>query len=124
MERKGRQLSIPEFRDLVVKSADSFGALKEFDNLRAVFDFGVEIDPTYHLFHWGLARYYAMKGDKVKTLECLQRMYENMAREDRKPKEILATLGTVRTVPEDDRFMRDFMKDPEFKQSIKKMREQ
>ena len=123
LERKERQLSIPEFRDLVVQAADSFGALKEIDNFRAVFDFGVAIDPSYPLFHWGLARYYAAKGDKGKTLECLGRMYENIAKEDRKPKDILFTLNTVRTVPEENSFMKAFMKDPAFKQAIKQMRE-
>jgi hypothetical protein len=123
LERKERQLSKAETRDFVVQAADSFGAQRKIEDLRSTFEYGTSVDPTYHLFHWGLARYYAAKRDKVKALECLGRMYSNMAKADRKPKDILFTLGTVRTVPEEDALFKEFLKDPEFKRAIKEMRD-
>ena len=46
-----------------------------------------------------------------------------MAKGDREPKEIAYTLGTVRTVPEEDELFKEFLKDPAFKRALKEMRE-
>lgn len=119
LEKQKSELTKPQIRKFVMELADSLGALRRVADYKTVLEFGVEKDPTYYQFHWGLASYYAAQGNRLQTLAELQLAYDTYETPIRK----MAGMVGQPTPPDPFNlavFTR-FSKDEEFRKAVKKM---
>lgn len=75
LEQKQRQLDAVHWRKLLGYLLDIYSAAGDRANLKALLDYGVGNDPTFPLFHLGLAYYYADQGDMDNTIAALEKAY-------------------------------------------------
>lgn len=75
MERKGRQLDVAHWRSLIGYLLDIYSATGDRARVRELLDYGVSNDPTFPIFHLGLAYYHAAQGDMDNTIAALQKAH-------------------------------------------------
>ena len=113
LEQHQRQLDTAFWRDLVGKLADAYGAIVNRVQAREVLEYGINNDPTYPVFHMGMARLYASQGDVDGTLAALEKAAFNL--KHGQPPKSLPDLNY------DPAFAR-FMKIEKFRNALKAMK--
>lgn len=77
LERQKRELSQPDWRQLVMTLANARGATDDVLRAREVLEYGAAAEPTYAFFHHGLARLHAYLGDLDAAIASLDKAYEH-----------------------------------------------
>ena len=115
LERAGRQLSQPNWRQLIMALANAHGAADDPARAREVLEYAVAAEPTYPYFHHGLARLHGFFGDADKSIASLEKAYEFAP----KPEGFLA-----RGLPDPltDAAFAKFKDDPKFRDAVKAMK--
>ena len=120
IEQKTQSISDTEFRILLTELADAYGAVKKSEEFKQVLDYAVTRFPSYYVFKWGLARYYANQNDLDQTLSALEKAFAEHPKSPRMP-------GLVsETAPDplrDPAFAR-YKKDERFLKAVKEMQKQ
>jgi tetratricopeptide (TPR) repeat protein len=75
LEQQQRRLDIGQWRDLVGKLTDSYGATSDRARAKEVLEYGISNDPANQTFYMGLARLYATLGDVDNTIASLQKAF-------------------------------------------------
>lgn len=75
LEQKQRQLDDEHWRNLIGHLVDLSVAAGERTRAKELLEYGIGHDPTFPLFHVGLAHYYASQGDVVNTVAALEKAY-------------------------------------------------
>jgi hypothetical protein len=75
MERKQRQLDVVNWRKLIGHLLDIHSATGDRARVRELLDYGVRNDPTFPIFHLGLAYYHAAQGDMGNTIAALEKAH-------------------------------------------------
>jgi tetratricopeptide (TPR) repeat protein len=78
LEQQKRQLNTEQWRDLVGKLADSYGATVDRARAKEVLEYGISNDPENQTFYMALARLYAVNGDLDNTISTLQKAFSLM----------------------------------------------
>ena len=77
MEKKEAKFSQRMFRELITDLAVAYGVSGDLEKAKETLEYGLQRDPTYPLFLYNMACYYAEKGDLENTLPMLQKAFEN-----------------------------------------------
>ena len=94
--------------------ADAYGAVNRSEEFKQVLDYAVTRFPSYYVFKWGLARYYANHSDLDQTLSALEKAFAEHPKSPRMP-----GLVSLR----DPAFAR-YKKDERFLKAVKEMQKQ
>jgi len=113
LEQSTRRLNQEQWRTLVVDLVDSFGVTRNNSRAKELLDFGVSQDPNYPVFHFGLARYFALQGDLDNTISSLQRAFPNQ--------NSMAPSDQLRN-PMSDPTFKVFWKNERFKKAVKDLK--
>ncbi|HEX8458809.1 MAG TPA: hypothetical protein VF656_16050 [Pyrinomonadaceae bacterium] len=76
LEQKERRLDNTRRRILVGHLVDIYAAAGARARVRELLEYGISQDPTFPLFHLGLAHHYASEGDVAKTIAALEKAYQ------------------------------------------------
>jgi tetratricopeptide (TPR) repeat protein len=75
LEQQYQSLDSVHLRQLIREMADVYGTEGKLEEYKRILDYGVERDPSYYVFHWGLARYFGSKGDVDNALQSLEKTF-------------------------------------------------
>jgi hypothetical protein len=113
LEQNNRRLKQAQWRTLLVDLIDSLGATRDNRRAKELLDFGVGQDPDYPVFHFGLARYFALRDDLDNTIASLQRAFQ-------KPNSFDFKDGLRN--PMSDPSFKQFWKNEKFKKAVKDLK--
>lgn len=116
LEQNEQKLGIDVWRHLVEDLTESNAVLGELARSMEILGYGIRKDPTFPMFHLGLARLYASQGDLDNTIASLERAFA--CKENYKDSN-----GQVRPLPHpmfDGSFER-FKKVEKFRKAVKAM---
>jgi tetratricopeptide (TPR) repeat protein len=130
LEQQNRRLGVAQWRDMVEMMAHVWGAAGDLARAKEVLDYGVGSDPAYPMFHWWLARYYAVNGDLDNTIASLQRAFSRKEELPAPPAVLLAGPVAVGSIdmaggipdPMFDPVFKRFQKDERFRKAVKAMK--
>ncbi len=117
LEQQSSQLEKTQWRNLVMSSADAYGATGNTLKVKDVLEFGISRDPNYYRFHFGLARLFAFIGDLHNTLTSLEKalLYE--------PSVVKGSIPLEPPIsPLSDPTFARFSKSEEFRKAVKGMK--
>ncbi|HEV2802991.1 MAG TPA: hypothetical protein VGW12_21170 [Pyrinomonadaceae bacterium] len=75
LEQKQRQLDNTNWRNLIGHLVDLSVAAGERARAKELLEYGISNDPTFPLFHLGLAHHYTSQGDVAGTIAALEKAY-------------------------------------------------
>ena len=115
LERRKRELTQTQWRDLVMALANALGAADDVKRAREVLEYGVAEEPTYPYFHHGLSRLHAHFGDLDLTLSELEKTYQNLPKGQK-------AFGRWPPNPLEDPAYRKFAGDRRFDEGVKALK--
>lgn len=115
LERRKRELTQTQWRDLVMTLANALGGADRAELARDVLEYGVAEEPTFPYFHHGLSRLHAYFGDLDRTLAELEKTYQNMPKG---PKTFVVGIPD----PSEDPAYRKFAGDQRFSEGVKTLK--
>lgn len=115
LERRKRELTQTQWRDLVMTLANALGAADDVKRAREVLEYGAAEEPTFPYFHHGLSRLHAHLGDLDGTLAELEKTYQNMPKEQK-------SFGRWPPDPSEDPAYRKFAGDRRFDEGVKALK--
>lgn len=77
LEQQAPSLDAIHFRQLIRELADAYGSQGRAADYKRVLEYGLVREPSYYLFHLGVARYFGSQGDLDNTLIALGKAFEN-----------------------------------------------
>ena len=80
LEQQTPSLDGLHFRQLIRELADAYGSQGRAADYKSVLDYGLVREPSYYLFHLGVARYYGSQGDLDNTLIALGKAFANQVK--------------------------------------------
>lgn len=116
LEQKKRELTQPEWRDLVMTLANALGATDNTTRAREVLEYGIGAEPTYPYFHHGLSRLYSYFGDLDRVLASLEKAYQY------EPKNSKNFVGWPIPDPMLDPAFQKYKDDPKFRDTVKALK--
>ena len=117
LEQKKRELTQPQWRQLVMTLANALGAADNTERARDVLEYGVATEPTYPYFHHGLSRLYSYFGDLDRVLASLERAYQYVPKDK-------SFLSFLRGIPDplSDPAFRRFKDEPRFIDAVRTLK--
>ena len=117
LEQKKRELTQPQWRQLVMTLANALGATDNTERAREVLEYGVAMEPTYPYFHHGLSRLYSYFGDLDRVLASLERAYQYVPKDK-------SFLSFLRGIPDPmlDPAFQKYKDDPKFRDAVKALK--
>jgi tetratricopeptide (TPR) repeat protein len=120
IELNAQSFSDTEFRNLLTELADSYGAVNRSKEFKLILDYAVTRFPSYYVYKWGLARYYANLNDLDQTLGALEKAFAEHPKSPRTPNLISETAPD----PLQDPAFTRFKKNERFLKAVKEMQKQ
>jgi hypothetical protein len=117
LEQKKRELTQPQWRQLVMTLANALGAADDTERARDVLEYGAATEPTYPYFHHGLSRLYSYFGDLDRVLSSLEKTYQYVPKDK-------SFMSFLRGIPDPllDPAFRKFKDDPRFIETVKTLK--
>ena len=117
LEQRQRNLAVATWRGLIQDLTSCYATTLDSESARATLAYGIEKDPSFPMFHLGLARLYSAMGDLDNTIASLQRAYLNKTN-------YTDSWDHVRKLPDplfDDAFLK-FRNNENFRKAVKEMK--
>lgn len=115
LEQKQRQLDDAHRRSLIRMLLDIYTVAGDRASVKTLLDYGVANDPTFPLFHLGLAYHYAAQGELDNTIAALEKAHLHRNNDRR-------TAGWAWLDPLSNPAFERFRKDEKFRKAAKALR--
>lgn len=115
LEQKQRQLDDTHWRNLIALLVDLYTSTGNRARVKELLDYGVGNDPSFPLFHLGLAHHYAALGDMDNTIASLEKAYLHRNNDRR-------TRGWLWAEPMSHPAFASFHKNEKFRKAVKGMK--
>lgn len=117
LEQQKREMTQPQWRQLVMTLANTLGATDQVERARDVLEYGAATEPTYPYFHHGLSRLYSYFGDLERVLAELDKAYQYVPRD----KSFMSFLRGIPDPMHDPAFQK-YRDDPKFRDAVKALK--